>query len=169
MLHHGDPRKQGAWPGRYSSRLVRPSGDRERIATLLTDQRTPAPRGWRWRRKLTKIKWPGGRCLRRHTASSTPAGSTAGHSPVKERRLAVRAQAASLLQERPGMAPGRGVKLRRAGVAQEAPLGARAPGRRVCRNGVTVLRRARLAACIRVWCWPAIAISAIKIAVVRSS
>ena len=88
---------------------------------------------------------------------------------VKERRLAVRAQAASLLQERPGMAPGRGVKLRRAGVAQEAPLGARAPGRRVCRNGVTVLRRARLAACIRVWCWPAIAISAIKIAVVRSS
>jgi len=45
MLHHGEPRKQGAWPGRYSSRLVRPSGDRERIATLLTDQRTPAPRG----------------------------------------------------------------------------------------------------------------------------
>jgi len=44
-LHHGGPRKQGAWPGRYSSRLVRPSGDRERIATLLTDQRTPAPRG----------------------------------------------------------------------------------------------------------------------------
>ena len=44
MLHHGEPRKQGAWPGRYSSCLVRPSGDRERIATLLTDQRTPAPR-----------------------------------------------------------------------------------------------------------------------------
>src|SRR6185312_1124852 len=36
---------QGAWHGRNSSRLVRPSGDRERIATLLTDQRTPAPRG----------------------------------------------------------------------------------------------------------------------------
>ena len=169
MLHHGEPRKQGAWPGRYSSRLVRASGDRERIATLLTDQHTRRGAGVALARKINQDQ------VARRALSPTahgflyPGRVNRRALAVKERRLAVRAQAASLLQERPGMAPGRGVKLRRAGVAQEAPLGARAPGRRVCRNGVTVLRRARLAACIRVWCWPAIAISAIKTAVVRSS
>ena len=169
MLHHGGPRKQGAWPGLYSSRLVRPSGGRERIATLLTDQHTRRGAGVALARKINQDQ------VARRALSPTAHGFLYP-GRVNRRALAGKRtppggsrQAASLLQERPGMAPGRGVKLRRAGVAQEAPLGARAPGRWVCQNGVTVIRRARLAACIRVWCWPAIAISAIKTAVVRSS